>query len=403
VAVRTRLGVAAGRLAARTSRALGRGEGAVISGAAARFIAPDAWRELAAGRRVVLLSGTNGKTTTTAMTAAALGALGPVATNATGANMPNGIVGCLLADPAPLAVLEVDEAVLPAAVRDLGPELVVLLNLSRDQLDRYHEVRRTADGWRDALSRSKARVVANADDPLIVWAASESDTTWVAMGHSWRLDASTCPACGGAIDFSDAAGWRCTACAFARPPVEADAADPAEFPLSLPLPGRFNRANALTALTAARLLGVAADDAAPRIASVRSVAGRYATIKHGSTSYRLLLAKNPAGWQEMLDLLGDRPVVLALNARSEDGIDPSWIYDVPFERLKGIQAVCTGERGADLSVRLTYAGVEHRFAPDYAGAFDAAAELAGESNAEVDVVGNYSAFQQMRKVMAGGW
>jgi UDP-N-acetylmuramyl tripeptide synthase len=375
---------------------MGRGEGAVISGATARFIAPDAWRALAAGRRIVLVSGTNGKTTTTAMTAAALSTLGDVATNATGANMPNGIVGCLMADPAPVAALEVDEAVLPAAVRDLSPEVVVLLNLSRDQLDRYHEVRRVADLWRDALGGSKARVVANADDPLVVWAADTADATWVPGGSGWRLDASTCPACGGAIEFDASGdGWHCANCVYARPPVEA-----VEFPLSLPLPGRFNRANALTALAAAGLLGVSADDAAPRIASVHSIAGRYATVDRQGTSYRLLLAKNPAGWQEILDLLDPaRPAVLALNARDEDGIDPSWIYDVPFERLAGMPVVCTGERGADLSVRLAYAGVDHRFERTYQGAFDAAAAM----GSDVDVVGNYSAFQQIRRVMARGW
>ena len=115
---------------------------------------------------------------------------------------------------------------------------------------------------------------------------------------------------------------------------------------------------------------------------------------HGVTA-RLLLAKNPAGWAELLDLLadGDDPVVIGINARVADGHDPSWLWDVPFERLAGRLAVATGERCLDLAMRLQYAGVAHRTTPDQLEAL----QLAGA--ADVQYVGNYTAFQELRRLL----
>jgi UDP-N-acetylmuramyl tripeptide synthase len=109
----------------------------------------------------------------------------------------------------------------------------------------------------------------------------------------------------------------------------------------------------------------------------------------GSTRTRLLLAKNPAGWLEVFDLLAPppTPVVIAINARIADGKDPSWLWDVPFERLRGRLVVATGERGRDLAVRLHYAEVDHRHEPDPLRAIAAAAAD------DVDVVANYTSFQ----------
>jgi len=111
---------------------------------------------------------------------------------------------------------------------------------------------------------------------------------------------------------------------------------------------------------------------------------------------RLLMAKNPASWLEVMELLerGDGPVVIGLNARSQDGLDPSWIWDVPFERLRHRQVVCSGERADDLAVRLAYAGIDYVFAPDLREALDATLPCA------IDVAANYTAFQQVRKVVA---
>src|SRR5947209_3363580 len=156
--VRLASAAAAGRMAGRLSR-LGRlGAGETIAGRVTLAVAPAAMERLAGGRRVVLVTGTNGKTTTTRMIGAALGE--HVCTNATGANLASGIVSALLHDDASTAVLEVDELFLADAIRRTKPSVVVLLNLSRDQLDRMHDLRRVGRAWTDALQATDAVVVA---------------------------------------------------------------------------------------------------------------------------------------------------------------------------------------------------------------------------------------------------
>ena len=120
-------------------------------------------------------------------------------------------------------------------------------------------------------------------------------------------------------------------------------------------------------------------------------------VTHAGVAARLLLAKNPAGWAELLDLLdgGKEPVVIGINARVADGHDPSWLWDVDFERLGGRLVVATGERRRDLAVRLRYAGVAHMTVADQLEA------LGAPVAASVDYVGNYTAFQDLRRRLAG--
>ncbi|HLH28297.1 MAG TPA: Mur ligase family protein, partial [Acidimicrobiales bacterium] len=196
---RSRISAAVVRGINRTSRALGRGSGTVIGGRAGLLLDPGLLGELAGGRRTALVSGTNGKTTTTRLLAAAVeGRLGPVATNTTGANMPAGHVAALAEHPAAAAaVLEVDEGYLAQLLTAARPAVAVLLNLSRDQLDRVAEVRLVAARWREALGELPAGaagaggpaspvVVANADDPLVAWAAAAAPSLrWVGAGLVW--------------------------------------------------------------------------------------------------------------------------------------------------------------------------------------------------------------------------
>ncbi len=218
----------------RMSRALGRGSGTVAGGRVGLLVDPGLLATSAAGRRVVLVTGTNGKTTTTRLLAAALSdpAGGAVVSNDTGANMPAGHVAALVGAPdAPVAVLEVDEGYLGRCITETAPEVVVLLNLSRDQLDRIAEVRMLVDRWRTALGALASSgtgdvatlVVANADDPMVAWAAAPApEVRWVGAGQVWHDDAVGCPACGGRIEFAGDGAWACDRCDFARPEVAAD-------------------------------------------------------------------------------------------------------------------------------------------------------------------------------------
>jgi len=430
---RARLAVAATRSVNAVSRALRVGSGTVLGGRAGLAVDASLLDRLAAGRSVALVSGTNGKTTTTRLLAVAVeaGTAGAVVTNATGANMPAGHVAALSAGPPSVpVVLEVDESYLAGLVRSLGPAVVVLLNLSRDQLDRTNEVRMLAGRWRDGLAAASGHtaettVVANADDPLVVWAAAAAPrVVWVAAGLGWRLDAVGCPACEGRIEFADvgpgggpasgpSGGWSCR-CGFARPAVDvwleegedgstvATWADGRRLPVVLGIPGRFNRANAALAAAGAEGLGVPAERALVAMASIGEVAGRFTIRPIAGVPTRLMLAKNPAGWQELLGLVrpGTGPIVVAINARIADGRDPSWLWDVPFEQLAGRPVVAAGERCLDLSVRLRYAEVEHTTVADSVAAVRSAGSAAGPgaatgSSAMVEFIGNYTAFADL--------
>jgi UDP-N-acetylmuramyl tripeptide synthase len=381
---------------AAVSRLTGRGGGAVIGGRVALAFDKGALGKLAAGRSLFLVSGTNGKTTTTALLAAALGTAGPIVSNITGANLKTGLVSALAKDlESPVAVLEVDEAALVPVLAETTATVVMLLNLSRDQLDRYGEVRLAAQKWRTSLgARPEVHVVANCDDPLVVWAAQAGGTvTWVSTGQRWRIDATSCPNCGGRIKWAGEQ-WSCS-CGLSRPePDIGGGGDTVEvggrsFPVELQLPGRCNASNAAMAVAAAQVAGVDPENALAAMVGIANVAGRYREVNLGPASARLLLAKNPAGWNEILDFLAAPPagVVVAVNARGPDGYDTSWLWDVDFERLEGRPVVAAGERALDVAVRLRYAGVAHEVCPD---PLAAARQL---PPGKVELVANYTAFQ----------
>jgi len=404
---RLRLAAALGRAAQRTSQRLGRGNGAVIGGKVATLVCPDALARAAAGMPAVAVSGTNGKTTTTRLIATALETLGPVATNIHGANLPNGVVSALL-EPHPEGarlVAEIDERWLPAVMAQVPFRAVVLLNLSRDQIDRMAEGRSNAVRWRAALTAAgDVVVVANADDPIVAHAVPDGiEAVWVAAGMRWRWDAMSCPACGGRIDYGDDGDWACRACAHRRPePTVTVTGDTVHLgtervELDLGLPGEHTRSNAAMALAAARVLGVAPATAAAAFSRVTDVDGRYRELWGDGQPGRLFLGKNPAGWLEVLEVLdagADRPLVLVFNANQPDGRDPSWLWDVPVERLRGRPVIVAGERAADMAVRLRYAEVEHRVAPS----LDAA--LADGRRLGADVLATYTAFWQVKGALA---
>ena len=165
--VRTRTATTLGHAVASLSRRLGRGNGSVIGGRVLLAVDRHALGTLAEGHRAALVSGTNGKTTTTRLLSAALSSAGPIVTNLRGANMPAGLAAALgEGEPGALAVLEVDEAWLPAVAADVHPEVVLLLNLSRDQLDRNNEVRSLSSSWRRAVAtRASVRHSTSAAEP----------------------------------------------------------------------------------------------------------------------------------------------------------------------------------------------------------------------------------------------
>ena len=402
--VRGRAALGLGSAARWASRVTGRGAGAMIGGLVAMTLDRSVLRQLGAGRRTAVVTGTNGKSTTTRMVAAALSTVGPVATNGEGANMDAGLVAALAADrQARLAALEVDEMHVPHVADAVEPAVIVLLNLSRDQLDRVGEINHIERTLRAGLARHPhAVVVANCDDVLMTSAAYDCpNVVWVAAGGGWANDSVSCPR-SGEIIVREGSQWYSTGTDFRRPTPQwwyddekLYGPDGLAISMRLSLPGAVNRGNAAQAVAAAVAMGADPAAAVAAVSAVDEVAGRYRTVRVGDHDARLLLAKNPAGWQEALSMVDKTVagVVISVNGQVPDGEDLSWLWDVRFEDFEGTSVVAAGERGTDLAVRLGYAGVEHSLVHDTMAAIESCPP------GQVEVVANYTAFLQLQRAL----
>ncbi len=379
----------------------------MIGGLVAMKLDPSILGQLGFGRRSVVVTGTNGKSTTTRMTAAALATIGPVASNSEGANMDAGLIAALAGSrKAALAALEVDEMHVPHVSDAVDPSVIVLLNLSRDQLDRVGEINHIERTLRAGLARHpNAVVVANCDDVLVTSAAYDCpNVVWVAAGGGWSGDSVSCPRSGEVI-VRENGHWHSTGTDFSRPTPqwwydETNIYGPEGFtaPMMLALPGTVNRGNATQAVAAAVALSASPAAAVAAVSTVDEVAGRYRTLQVGEHTVRMLLAKNPAGWQEALSMVSSdvAGAVISVNGQVPDGEDLSWLWDVNFEHFVDFPApiVSAGERGTDLAVRLGYAGVDHTLVHDTVAAIKSCPP------GHVEVIANYTAFLQLNRELA---
>ena len=389
-----------------------RGGGATSApGKALLALEPEAIGALGArlGRGSVLISATNGKTTTAAMTAAILRTEGvALVHNSAGANMAGGIASTLLEAARPrgglageLGLFEVDELWLDRLVVELQPRAILLGNLFRDQLDRYGELDTIAERWAASVLRGPgrtARLVLNADDPVLADFGRErdgevlyfgvEDDALALEGLAHAADAKHCRNCGApyvfdAVYLGHLGRYHCPSCGRARPAgaalavratdVRLEGVRAARFTLHTPageaqvalaLPGLYNVYNALAAAALASALGVPLERIVAGLQGARAAVGRAESVMIGARELRIMLVKNPAGANEVLRTLalepGEHDVLGVLNDRIADGRDVSWIWDADFELLAGRlrRVTCSGTRAAELAVRLKYAGVQ---------------------------------------------
>jgi lipid II isoglutaminyl synthase (glutamine-hydrolysing) len=436
------LEAAALRAAGALSRAAGRGGGTTIPGKLLWKLDPGAIDELAkrlpAGS--VLVSATNGKTTTSAMIAEILRPSVRVAHNASGANLVSGVASTLLAlGGAELGLFEVDEAALPEVARRLRPRVLLLGNLFRDQLDRYGELEIVAQRWRAALATlPEARLVLNGDDPQIgdlrrdgalVFGLDDPRRARPALQHA--ADSTHCLRCGTPYVYAAAyvghlGDYRCPNCGHERPEldvaareIELHGLDGSAFTLATPggdarvklaLPGLYNIYNATGAAALALALGTPLAEVTAGLARFSAAFGRFERIAVGDRRLLMLLIKNPAGANEALRTLVESPApprvaVVALNDAIADGRDVSWIWDVDFEPLLGglERLVATGSRAAELALRFAYGGLARdriEVEPALARALDRGLALTPPGG-ELTVLPTYTAMLALRKVVAG--
>lgn len=408
--IRTQLAISTGRAAKRALRLIDPDRGTNLPGRLALGIDPEALRSMLCrvSGRVAYVSGTNGKTTTASLVTACLRADGGnPASNTAGANLSTGLTSALLSATDTVdAVLEADEAALVRIVEARPPDALILLNLSRDQLDRYGEIDALMTRWRkmlDCLAPS-TRLILNADDPRVAalgWIKSPEAQPRTAVRFFGLevddpapqrppSDASWCPFCEEPLEYlrtlSIGGGdYRCTGCGWARPApdyrlIKAKSAGFDGFELaietpigmdslSLRLPGLHNAANALAACAAASELGVGLSTIAKALTESRTAYGRAEPIELDGRAVRLLLSKNPAALTGSLLMVaeserlaprstGPAPVLFGLNDKIADGRDVSWIWDVDFAGIVGAghPFVASGTRASSVALRLKYDG-----------------------------------------------
>ena len=353
----------------------------------------------------VVVSATNGKTTTAALAASVLERAGVcLVHNQAGANMAGGIASTLLAAARPgggiageMGLFEVDELWLERLVSELRPRAIVLGNLFRDQLDRYGELETIAERWADTVhspAGMDAKLVCNADDPLVADLGREredvvyfgvQDDSLALAGMAHAADAKHCRRCGAPYEFEivylgHLGHYSCPACGQRRPSptvyaraVTLEGVNAARLTLCTPageaqvkieLPGLYNVYNALAAAALATALEIPLAQIAAGLQSTTAAFGRAETVTIDERAARIMLIKNPAGANEVLRTLALQPghhdVLAVLNDNTADGHDVSWIWDADFEQLAGRigTATCSGTRAPELALRLKYAGVE---------------------------------------------
>ncbi len=400
--IRKTAAVWAGKATGTLSRVTRRGGGTTLPGDIARAIDPSILTKLAQDltQGSIVITGTNGKTTTARLASWLLeGAGHRVVANRAGANLIFGVTAAALnratADAklrADWGVFEIDEASLPRAIDEMRPRATLVLNLFRDQLDRYGELESIAKKIERALGSldASARAILNADDPRVaeiglnlarqpLWFGLE-DRTVAARVLPHAADARTCPRCGASLTFEAVfvghdGVYACPNGDFARPKPEVSATGVkldgfdglaltiAGTEIAMPLGGLYNAYNVVAAYAVAREIGLEPNYIAERLRTFSAAFGRQERVEFRGRHLILVLSKNPAGFNETVrtavDLAHGRNFVIGLNDRKADGTDVSWIWDVDFELLKDKArlVIPAGVRAHDLAVRLKYAGV----------------------------------------------
>lgn len=374
--------------------------------------------------KVILIAGTNGKTTTTKIIFETLSKKGlKVFTNEEGANLLNGITSSLISHSSlngklsyDIAVLEIDENSLPIILTHIKPYAVVLLNLFRDQLDRYGEVNTIAQKWLKSLKTlpPETLLITNGDDPMLSYIGEESSLKSSYFGIEKKeskkeavsdRDFLYCPNCSTKLNFqsvtySHMGKFNCTKCKFKNPMIHT-------YNLPNPLLGEYNLYNINAS---ALLLGEGFDIDSSSIKDVLSnfspAFGRQEKIKYKNKNVLLMLSKNPASFNRSIAAILEKEkepsILLVLNNRVPDGTDVSWIWDIETDQLckKSKNISVSGDRCFDMALRLKYSNGKFNIFENLETAIDKSLD-ALEDNKTLYILPTYSAMLDVRKILTG--
>ena len=441
---RVRLGIAvfAAKTITSTIRTFKLGAASVLPGTIGKRLHPQILTMLSQQIKygVIVVAGTNGKTTTSLLLRGILEKDGwKVVHNEAGANLVNGLITTLLEHTsltgklkADYGILEVDENVIPLVLPQLKPKYILALNLFRDQLDRYGEVDTITYRWRKVIAElsSDSILVVNGDDPALAYLGqqleqgenpkqvkyfglTEPELYLDKMPHA--VDSIDCPNCGTALDYkgfylSHQGDFNCPKCSFTKSKLSIDSK---EWPQVLI--GVYNQYNTLAAITTMESIGISKPVILDTISTFQAAFGRSEELVYKGKKVRILLTKNPVGMNETIRAIdrvkqtgGSSVSLMVLNDRTPDGTDVSWIWDVDTEKFvnSGGTIIVSGDRVYDLALRLEYSktnldsGCKLIIKENLQEAIDTALQLT-PPNEILHIVPTYSAMLEVREILTG--
>ena len=394
------LAIFVAKLALWASRLLGYG-GTDFPGRLARKIYPAILSDLAANidEEIFIVTGTNGKTTTTNMIAAMIKEEGyTYVHNAAGANMMGGIITSFIEATNLMgtrhfdyALLEADEANVPLLIKEISPRVVLITNFFADQLDRFGELDHTINLIKDAVRGQDIELVLNADDPLVshfqnetglhCWYYGFDQTDYDSPSSTHNREGQFCVFCGHKLryeryHYAQLGKYYCPECGNSNPRANFIAKNlrmsPAiqfevnDMEIYSPYQGFYNAYNILAAVSLAKLVGMRDEAVQKAIAKYEPRAGRMEIFNIDSKKTILVLVKNATGFNQTLQMLSQDPasknLFIALNDNAADGRDISWIWDVDFAFLADKHSrpqhyICSGQRSGDMALRIKYDGL----------------------------------------------
>jgi UDP-N-acetylmuramyl tripeptide synthase len=454
---RLALAISAGKLAGASGRFFRIGGGTSLPGMIARRIDPNVLKSVvgASKAKKIVITGSNGKTTTARMTAAIADAGGRrVSQNRTGSNLLQGVtsVAVNFADmfgrlDRDVLLFEIDEATIPLAVPEIQPDVIVITNIFRDQLDRYGELYSVARALNKMLESlpETASIILNGNDPQVANLGSNAKAKRIFFGlettevgtpipeHS--ADIIRCIHCDSDFIYevaymSHLGIYRCPECGYTLPALDVavtsvslapDGEGPShiklrtpkgEMKLEIPLPGLHNVYNVAAAIAAATAAGFPLDKTQPALSNIRTAFGRLEKIQAGDKTIYLSFVKNPTSFNLILRLIaqhsGKKHLLLAASHTVVDGEDFAWLWDVDIEEIADtvLDAVCSGNKPEELAMRLKYAEIpvdKTTLIPDREAALDEALKNV-DPGGTLYIMSSYTPTQELRRIMQKrGW
>ena len=429
-----------GKAISRTSKLLNRGNGSTWPGHIALNANPHFIKDFLkqTQTKIIIVAGTNGKTTTASLIKTGLEKNGKkVIQNTSGANLLNGIASTLILNSnqtgkinADYAIFEVDENALHQVLKQVAPDYLILLNLFRDQLDRYGEINTITKKWQKAINQlpEKTKLILNADDPQIAYLGLANFTangmkqsptvSYFSLENKKNkhqtqqaADSISCPRCGAplefaSITFSHLGDWYCKKCKLKHPSVAQ-----LDFQ-NYPLAGIYNKYNTNAAILVLKHIGLTDKQIADAFSTFKPAFGRQEIVTYKNKQIQLFLSKNPTSFNQSYTTIKDlkaTTLLLVLNDRIPDGRDVSWIWDIDLTGIDQFKhIIISGDRTYDMALRIQYEqdskwtmeNEKWKIEPDLQKAINYALEQTSPDQT-LYILPTYSAMLDVRKIITG--